>query len=863
MFIDLIVRLVDASRRHAWPLLAASLIATLALGAYVATHIKINTDVNQLLAADLDWRQREVDMDKAFPQATDRLVIVIDGKTGAAAETAATAMAAKLAAMPELFQNVTRPDAIPFFRKNGFLFLNEQKLTDILDMMVKAQPLLGTIAADPSLRGLFGGMGLVLQGLQAGEVTYDKLAAPFATLADLLDAVKAGRDEPFAWQSLAGNTGEKPSLRETRKFILTQPVLDYGDLEPGAKAQKAVRAAAQELNLTADNGITVRMTGSVALNDDEFASVADGTTFATILSVVLVLVILFLALRSARLIVPILLTLFVGLIATTAFAMASVGSLNLISVAFAVMFVGIAVDFGIQFGVRYRDVHHQEPDRNAAMLITARQIGEPLALAAGSTAVGFFAFIPTAYRGVAELGLIAGAGMIIAFLLNITLLPALLAVFVPPAEPEAIGFKRLKPLDQFILQKRRPLLIVIAAVALIAGGVAAQLRFDFDPLNLKDPKSESLSTLFSLMEDPDATPYTVAILAKDLDEAKTLAAKIDALPQVDHTITLASFIPEDQEKKLALIQDANFILAPTLNPAAPLPAPTTEESAAAMKKAAADLQALGPDKPEAQRLARALAAIAATKDAALFARLHHVLISGIEAQIAQARDALSAEAVTPDQITDDLRRDWIAADGRAKIEVYPKGNPRDPDVLAAFTKAVQSVAPAATGPALSIQESGRTISRAFIQAGIGGILAIALLIWVVLRDAGLVVRLLAPLFLAGALTLATMVAIRLPLNFANVIALPLLLSLGVSYAIYFITYWRQGGTGPLGSSMARAVLFSACTTLVAFGSLSLSAHPGTAGMGKLLTIALLYSLTCTFIVLPVLLGSPHSRKKDS
>ena len=167
-------------------------------------------------------------------------------------------------------------------------------------------------------------------------------------------------------------------------------------------------------------------------------------------------------------------------------------------------------------------------------------------MAAGSTSLGFFAFIPTAYRGVSELGLIAGAGMLIAFILNITLLPALLAFFRPPAEAEPVGFKCAAPIDAFIQTHRRKILLVSLFTAVIGAGIAARVRFDFDPLNLKDPKTESVSTLLDAMKDPDFNIYTIEILRPSLKEAQALAESLQKLPQVDHVLTLGSFVPEDQ-----------------------------------------------------------------------------------------------------------------------------------------------------------------------------------------------------------------------------------------------------------------------------------------------------------------------------
>ncbi len=860
MLANIVVYLVDFSRRWKWPVVCLALFLALACGWFAATHFSLNTDVNQLLAADLPWRQQEKLFDRAFPQKADRLVIVVDGSTPEQADDAAGKLAEKLAAMPGQFRSVTRPDAIPFFRKNGLLFLPKDKLDETLEQLTEAQPMIGMLSSDPSLRGLMTTIGLMAQGFKFGQTDYARLDRPFAALAATINAALAGQDAPLQLDQLTGATSADSSPRDLRKFILTQPRLDYSALSPGQAATDLVRQTVHDLQLTPEHGVRVRLTGSVALDDEEFASIAQGTGLATALSGVLVFGLLLIALRSLRIVFPILLTLIVGLVTTTAFALLAVGSLNLISVAFAVMFIGIAVDFGIQFGVRYRDQHHLYPDHATALTNTARIIALPLAMAAGSTALGFLTFIPTEYRGVSELGLIAGAGMLIAFTLNITLLPALLTVTRPPAEPESVGYTWIAPLDRFLVTRRRTMLAIAATLILVGGIIMTQLRFDFDPLDLKDPHTESVSTLFDMMGDPDASPYTIDILRPSLGDASSLVSQLGSLPEVDHVMTLASFVPDDQEAKLALIHDTKTLLEPTFS-LPHLPAPSESEVYDSTNKVIPVLQDIGAAHDSARALAAALELVVQRHDAGTLHRLQNNLIGVMQKQIGAMREMLEAKPVTVDTITDDLRRDWITTDGRALIEVYPKGNPRDHRALIAFTDAVRHLAPDATGAPISIQESGRTVTSAFIHAGIYAVIAIALLALIILRRIADVLRLLAPLILAGILTLATIVVIDLPLNFANIIALPLLLSLGVSYAIYFVSYWRAGTANPLQSSMARAVLFSASTVLVAFGSLTLSSHPGTSGMGKLLTLALLYCLLSTFVFLPSLLGTPKTDRQ--
>ncbi|MDP9126645.1 MAG: MMPL family transporter [Pseudomonadota bacterium] len=860
VLVSFIVQLVDLSRRFAAGIIIACVFLAGFSSWYAAHHFKINTDVNQLLSADLPWRRQEAELEKAFPQTADLTVIVIDGVTPDEAENAAALLAAKLSELPTQFKRVERPDAIPFFRKNGLLYLPAEKVTAILEQLVQAQPMLGVIAHDPSLRGFFKMLEMMLQGLAFGQTDYARLEPTFIKTAETVEAALQGQDKVLEWQAM-GAAGDKPSLHEVRKFILAQPVLDYSALEPGAASSKTIRGLVESLHLTKDKGVRVRLTGPVPLNDEEFASVADGTGTATLASALLVFMLLLWALRSLRIVLPILLTLVVGLLTTTAFALAAIGSLNLISVAFAVMFIGIAVDFGIQFGVRYRDQHYQAANHAEAMSRTARVIAIPLAMAAGSTSLGFFSFMPTAYRGVSELGLIAGAGMLIAFFLNLTLLPALLSFTRPRPEAEAIGYKWAAPVDAFLITNRRGVLGFALLIALLGGIITTQLRFDFDPLNLKDTHTESVSTLFDIMHDPDSGFYKAEILRPSLKEAQDLGDQLQKLPEVDHVMTLASFIPADQDTRLAEINDTRTLLEATLTMTSSQPAPSDEEVIGIMQKVATDLHGIEAQHASAGRLARALDAVAASHDPSVLERLNTDIVDAMQTKLAMVQRILGAQRVTAETITDDLKRDWVTPDGRYLVQAYPKGSPPSNQALRAFTDAVRKLAPDAAGAPVYIQESGRTVTNAFVEAGFYAVFAIALLSFVILRRVKDVVLLLAPLILAGILTLATIVAIDLPLNFANIIALPLLLSLGVSYAIYFVSYWRAGMSDPLQSSVARAVFFSAATVLVAFGSLALSSHPGTAGMGKLLTVALLYSLTCTFFILPALLG-PVKPDKD-
>jgi hopanoid biosynthesis associated RND transporter like protein HpnN len=358
------------------------------------------------------------------------------------------------------------------------------------------------------------------------------------------------------------------------------------------------------------------------------------------------------------------------------------------------------------------------------------------------------------------------------------------------------------------------------------------------------------------MNDPVTSPNSVDVLVADAAAAEQMAARLKALPQVGRVMTLASFVPSGQKEKLDILADAKLVLLPALaaKPAAPVP---DAETLAAMKLCVEKLQQVaGGLKADhaVPRLAAALNA-AVAKGPGVLPLLQGNLMTDLPRRLGDLRLAMQAEPVTLASLPADLRRDWVAADGRYKVTAYPKGDGRSNHVLEEFVEAVRTVTPSPVGTPVSIQEAGNTVVTAFMTAGILAFVVIALLLRVMLGrwlDAALV---LAPLALAALLTVITSVAGGMPINFANIITLPLLLGIGVAFDIYFVVNWRRGVTRPLQSSTARAILFSALTTVCAFGSLALSSHPGTADMGILLTISLAYALFCTLFVLPAMLAA--------
>ena len=855
MLIRVLNRLVDFSHRHAWSVLLGGIALMICAGWVASFTLGVSTDTDLLFKASLPWRQQAVEMNKDFPQFTNLLVAVVDARIPEEADATANQLLARLSSDKVHFQTVRRPDANPFLAKEGLLFLQPKQLSALMDQTIDAQPFLGQLVADPTARGLFSALSLLGMGVTRGDADLSPYLAPIRgfhrAMADALD----GHPRPLSWETLLG--GGLSELAGPYRFVLAQPNQDFGSLQPGGAATDAMRAVIADLPFVKSGEAHVRITGQVALADEEFSTVAEGAVEGLIGSLVLITLWLFLAVRSWRLILPILMTLVLGLMMTVLFAALAVGTLNLVSVGFGVLFVGIAVDFAIQFSVRYREFRFETGDPKLAMTETARRVGLQILIAALSTAAGFLAFVPTAFEGVAELGLIAGAGMIMAFICTLGFLPAAITVFRPRGEAAEVGFAFGARMDAEIVSWRKPILIGFGVLAAAAVAVSPMLRFDSDPLDTKNPHTEAMRTLRDLIDNPLTNPYTIDILAPNAAAAATLSDKLDGLPSVAGTISINSFVPSDQQEKLAVIADANTILAPTLAPhgaAAPI---TAEQIRLAAKTALAQIDPALPKLPKDHPLALLagdLRRLQTAPDAVLIGA-NTALTEFLPAQMVHLRLALDAEPIVLGSIPADFARDWLLPDGRARVQVNPKSAAQSPAGLKAFVAQVTAVAPNAGGSAVTIAATADTIVGAFRQAAIYAVIAIAVLLLALLRRLLDTVLVMAPLLMSALLTLLIAVVLPLPLNFANIIALPLLLGVGVSFNIYFVMNWRAGQTHPLGSATARAILFSALTTATAFGSLALSAHPGTASMGKLLLISLGCTLLASLVFIPALLAS--------
>jgi hopanoid biosynthesis associated RND transporter like protein HpnN len=854
-------------RRRARAIVILTPVVIALLGWYTSRTLHVNTDTSGLVSDDLEYRQIYNAYQDAFPNGADRLVIVVEGRTSGLAGRAARLLVDEMRADSALFGSVYAPGVGSFWDSMALLYMPADSIAELVERLDRSADLLVDLERNPTLDGLTTVVERALESDATGPGGTEEgtdLVPILGLLTSTVFAASEGRFEPVPWSALT--TGRAPTAQDRRRTITVTPQLAFENRVPGAEAIAGVREIVRKNGLVERQGIRILLTGGVAIEADELETAVAGVRQAGFLALVSVALILFLALRSIRLILAALATLGAGLIVTGAVASVTVGSLNLISVAFAVLYVGLGIDYAIHLCLWYRARRAQGLDHGDALDSAVSRVGPSLALSAITTAACFYAFLPTDFVGVSELGLIGGNGMFVSLFVTLTILPAILTVF-PPGDVAQIASGGLPRLGRVLSRWSRPILWLTAIGTAGAVWGARSARFDHNPLNLRDPTSESVVAYRALLDDPVAKPMSISVLRPDaaaIAEVGRVAAGSDV---IEGTRSVFDFVPEQQDEKRGLLTT----LAERLEQAG------TREVATAT----------GPDQTPVERLTRALNDYrwrATSDEGALARQLYHVLrawerrvegwpeedraghVSALEAalvgtlpaQVASLRAAARPEPVTESSLPQDLRERWIGTNGSYRVEIIPAESLVENERLRAYADGVREIVPDATGEAVSELETGRVAVAAFRKAlGLAGIVTVIILV-LLQRNLLVVAYVVGPLILAGVWTAGLTGWLDLPFNFANVIALPLLLGVGVDNGIH-MAHGARIGRGdrrdPMVTSTSRAVLFATLTTMASFGNLAFAIHVGMASMGRLLTIGMACVLFATLIALPAMMAA--------
>ncbi len=846
---------------------------------YTVSELGIHSETEALFPEDLPFRVRDARFLETFPMLHENIVLVVEGPTAEGTRDATARLAERLASQSELFPRVAVP-AHPFFERHGLLYRDVDELDALTDRLARLQPLLAGLVADESLRGLMDQTRVAVEALHRRRLDdfdlvpiLDRLEETIATT--LSEPTDTGHR--LDWSAIIDWGQQDGDPR--RRVIQVQPALDYGSMAAARESILRLREIVHELGFATvedpmPRDYRVRMTGDLVLNFDEMALLRTQVAGAGVGSFLVVAILLYVALRSGRLVLATVTSLLFGLVLTAGFATLAIGHLNMISVAFAVLFIGLGVDFGIHLCMRFQELREAGAHPDEALEASARGVGSSLMLCAATTSVGFFAFVPTDFVGVAELGVIAGVGMLIGVTSSFTILPAILA----GASADPVGERRLPTLRLPTWPVRQaPIVVAVSAVLLVAGAsLLPFLYFDQNPLNVRDPAAESVQVYQDLLADSDRSPWPLEVLAETAEEADELAARFEVLPEVDRARTLSDFVPDDQAAKLEVIEEMAYFVdwRGLRRKEAP---PTVEDSIASLKALRNELVAARAGDLPAET-ARAVARLEATLSAGVeklsasepearkerLERLEGLLMSGFPGMLARLARAMEAGPVRLEDLPVHVREERLSRSGRYRVEVVPAEDLTQSGALDRFVAAGQSITPELAGSAIRIQASAQAVTGALIQALASAVVVILVFLFMLWRHPGDVLLVMLPLLFAGVSTGASMVLLEIPFNFADVIVLPLLLGIGVDSGIHMVHRARireDAGETLLSTSTARAVVFSSTTTLASFGTLAMVPHQGMANLGQLLVVGVAWTVLANLVLLPALLELRERRTR--
>ena len=868
---QLFTRWSDWTLAYPIKVLLLVLLCTVLAFQYTATHLSINTDTKDMVAANAPFQKNLRAYENAFSQDLQTLLLVIESDTPELTKAATKRLSRILSADKANFESVYVPTDEAFFHTNGLLYLDNPELQKLSNQLSQAQVFIGRISQEPNLTGFFSIFNDALSTANKDQAVPIDLTALVEKVSLSLHRNMQGDTNLLSWEKLIAD--KKVTTGQVEKgFITVSPRFDFTQIRPAENAINAIHKAVAEIQQADVPAVKVSITGEAGLEDDELVGMSTGTFNASIFSIVLVLFILLLAYRSVLLTIATLIALALGMVFCGAFAAVAVKELNLISVAFAVSNIGLGVEYAIHFCLRYQDnlVHHVQKAR--ALRSTLISTSPSLILCAGTTAIGLYAFVPTDYKGVSELGLLAGTSLFICLVVTLTVLPALIR-YIPvaaeklhPPTSHPILATFAEKMANLTLHFAKPITIITALLAVISVVLVFKVQVDFNPINLRDPNTESMIAFRELTKDPDTTPMTLTVLASSADETKTLQKQLAGLKTVDNTLSVFNFEPTDQADKLAIIDEMSLLLGsqtkgfPNLTvDNDPVPGINklikTIDTSVLDKKDPHEITVLNGFKSELQGILVELDNRQEPSRRQFIEKTQTTLLGTLPSAMNELLGSLNAREVTLADLPEDFKIRWLSKDGVYRIQIFPKFDLSDLKNLQEFIEDVQSIAPNATDLPVIYWESMKEVIYSFQKAITIALVVIALLLFGIRRNLTDTLLVMTPLILAGLFTMASTVLTHTPINYANIIALPLLLGLGVDNGIHMVEKLHHSLSEEQNiyqSSTARAMFYGALTTASSFGGLAFSSHQGIASMGLVITIGIFWIMTCTFVVLPAL-----------
>ena len=813
----------------------------------------------------------------------EEIVAVIESDDAERATRAADALYLRLNQEKGVYREVFYPGGLPYFRKNGLLFMPLEEIKTLRTTLTMAAPVLKDLAASPSVQTLFTSLTAQIDRYLAAPdpTTLKSLTFMLRTLDKGFKGFD-GKQSGMSMDSfLKGGGDGTPSMLENagkQQVITLLPIKEQGSFVPAEKAIKATRAALDEIIKKPEfKGIKVGLTGVPVLEFEEMATSQRDMEFATALSLALTVILLLFAFRGLLNVVAAMVSLIVGICLSFGFATLAIGHLNILSMVFAIMLIGLGIEYGIQVVLRY-----QEELRAGAAGMAAIETGlatniRSIIMAAATVALAFATFAFTDFKGIAELGIIAAGGVFICVATTFTVLPAMLVLLERfrkasadrTTTPQKTGTEP-RPFLRTLFNSPRAVISATVLLSLVCIYPTLRTRFDYNLMNLQAKGLQSVEYAYKLMRSKENSGYFAVVTAQNQTEAAALTARLEKLSGVDHVVSLLALVPEQQDAKLAELA----ALRQVMDAVKPLPyeenlrvmeLPTVfenfRERVDKLKKALEAKKSV-----EAQPVGAFLttldgffASLEKEKDKNALGMLREFqggMFAELPDKLRMLKDSLEASPVTVSDVPEQLKSRFVGKSGKLLLQVAPKKEIFEHGPLHEFVTQVKSVVPNATGEPVMVYESLTVLRDSYLKAFGYAFIGIALILLINFKSVRFALIGSLPLAAGLLLMIGGMWLAGVSFNSANIIVLPLILGVGIDSAIYIINRYRQGTESPAQVAMSSAgigVFLNALTILFSFGALMVAHHQGVFSIGAVMSLGMVASVAVFMVFLPALL----------
>ncbi len=795
---------------------------------FTTNNLKIVTSTEKLISEKSNFKKNQKLLRKEFPILSNNIVIVLESDDDFLLENKTKQILNKLQFFSENLEFIYSPNLDPFFKNNAIILMNEEKREQIINNLFDYQPFLSEINNNPKLKGFNNLLELVIK-----DFKYNENNESINKLSKIINLFN---------QSIINEINVNWKKTFTDQKFYTYIILKPNDEFLNDNGFSKIYDFINNIRIN-EIDININFTGGQVLDYEEVESVVEGAILAGILSLVLVSVLLWLAIRNIYVICSLLLSIIFGLCITLGLTTFFIGSLNIISVAFAVLFIGISVDFGIQLCLRSFEMS-SSPTLDGISKST-KSISSSLLIVTITSMIGFLSFVPTDYVGLSELGIISSIGLLVGLITNLTFLPCLLLIFKKKIRGNRNFFK-VSYLNSFIdfLYRNKLKSMFIFFIIFLAGILFSKsIVFDSDPMKLKDQNAQSVVLALRLMEKNPSSDYIISVFKKEFDQQKINSLK-------KNSIIKDIFRLGDQDISEGLNEELKYLKFLYSTKSIEFYSDFIE-----LKRFLSILELMTemkiePISSESEKLFLNLKNKIISEEE--FKNIQNIWFLNFNLLIKDILHLLNYRKFDLDEVPIYYKKRYFSDTGFERIEIKPKEDVTLNEKLKEFVSQVEAIYPNSSGMPIIQLKAGNIVVNSFFIAFSISILFLIFFSYFIFRKILYVFFCIFPLVFASLCIIIIMKVFSLNLNFANMISLPLLFSLGTSYSIYLVKrYIELGDLGKmLNSSTPRAVLFSALTTIGSFGTLGFSNHYGTSSMGILLFISLLFAILSCLIILP-------------